>query len=131
MEVDAKVFETMQAALTEAVEFNAEVTPLIQKAAETEAKVAEKVPGLVDDLIKRGFLEPEIREAAVKNLQDPSRLIDAMSKLAAIQGKPTEKSAAAAVPSMGAPETSKTASSHEKPVKESDMVFLKGFGLMH
>lgn len=131
MEVDAKVFETMQAALSEAVEFNAEVTPLIQKAAETEAKVAEKVPGLVDDLIKRGFLEPEIRDAAVKNLQDPIRLVDAMSKLAAIQSKPTEKSASASVPSMGAPEMSKVAANTGKPMKESDRVFLERFNLLH
>lgn len=132
MEVDDKKLADMQAVIKEAVEFTAEAQPILQKAAETEAQVAAKVPALVDNLIKRGFIEPEIRESAVKNLQDPLRLIDAMDKLAAIQTKPTTEKSAAVVPSMGAPDaTTKTASAGGKPMKESDMAFLRGFGLLH
>lgn len=130
MEVDAKKLAEMQAVTKEAMEFTAEAMPLLQKAAETEAQVAAKIPALVDDLIKRGFIEATIRESAVKNLQDPLRLIDAMGKLAALQTKPATEKSAGALPSMGSPERAKTASANEKPMKESDKVFLERFGLL-
>lgn len=122
MEIDPNV-------LQESVDFIAEAQPLLQKAAETEAAVAAAVPELVDNLIKRGFVEASVRDTAIKNMQDPLRLISAMNKLAEIQTR--EKAAAAPAPAtLGAAEVSnsKTAGSGQSKMKESDKVFLSRFG---
>lgn len=109
------------------VDYIAGAQPLLQKAAETEAAVAAFMPELVDKLIKRGFIEADARETAIKNLQDPVRALKSLEKLAEIQSR--EKTAAAPQ-TLGSAErsTSKTASNSGKPMKESDKVFLSKFG---
>ncbi len=120
MEIDPNV-------LQESVDFIAEAQPLLQKAAETEAAVAAAVPEVVDNLIKRGFVEANAREAAITNLQDPRKMLVALNKLAEIQ---TREKAASAPATMGAADasSSKVASNGGSKMKESDKVFLSRFG---
>jgi hypothetical protein len=120
--------EVTKETLQESVEFIAEATPILQKQAELETRIAERAPEVVDLLIKAGHVAPEIRETAVKNLQDPMNMLTVLSKLAALTGQ--KKEAAVAPATMGeAVTTNKQASAPARADKESDKAFLRGFGL--
>jgi len=104
-----------------------EVTrPIITKAAETEAKVAELAPKVVDLLIEKGALERSQRDRAIVNIQDPVKALESLRKFAAAQSVVKK---VADPESMGSPSGEKKASDDGKSkMKESDAIWLRRFG---
>jgi len=115
--------------LQEMVTYIEQSQPLLTKQAETEAKVAQLAPTVVDALIKAGHVAPEVRDTAIANIQNPVKALESLHKLA---GVPVTKQAAAPE-SMGAPSDGTHAhvvTASEKPMKGSDKAFLSKLGLL-
>jgi len=111
------------------VSYVQETQPIITKLAATEAKVAELAPKVVDTLIEKGALDASQRERAIVNIQNPVKALESLQKLASAQksaSKTTDPEP------MGVPVNTKNASddSGKSKMKESDAVWLRGFGFM-
>jgi len=81
---------------------------------------AKDAPATVDLLIKRGFLQPTMREAAVVALQDPVKAQASLRKIAEASYTPP--------PALGRAESEKEAGSDT--MKESDRVYYAKLGVL-
>lgn len=116
--------------LQEMVTYIEQSQPLLTKQAETEAKIAQLAPAVVDSLIKAGHVPPEIRDTAIANIQNPVKALESLQKLAAAA---TTSKQASAPESMGSPSNGTHAhvvTASEKPMKGSDKAFLSKLGLL-
>jgi hypothetical protein len=119
MEVSAKQAKRM-------VRYVEVTRPIITKMAETEAKIAELAPKVVDTLIEKGALDRSQRERAIVNIQDPVKALESLRKFASAQSVVKK---ASDPESMGSPVGEKTASDNgTSKMKESDALWLRRFG---
>lgn len=81
---------------------------------------AKDAPSTVDLLIKRGFLQPTMREAAVVALQDPVKAQASLRKIAEASYTPPL--------ALGRAESTKVAGSDT--MKESDRAYYTKLGMM-
>ena len=109
------------------VDYVEKAQPIIEKAAETEKKIAELAPTVVDALIEKGALDANDRDRAIVNIQNPVKALESMKKLAATVGQVPK---APAVEPMGTSENEKTAASNQSSeMSEADRRFFQAFGL--
>lgn len=76
------------------------------KQAELDTKVSEAGPDVVDTLIKKGFVDANKRDAALRAIHDPLKVLESLKKTAE---SVDQKKKDAEPPSMGAPHTIKEA----------------------
>ncbi len=116
--------------LTKMVEYIEQTQPMIKKQAAAEDSLKSAVPALVDTLIKRGWLEPTLRDKAINSFQDPLALITSFKKVAESK---IDQPAPATI-GKSANTTVKSASDYEststKKTSEADRKFLEAFGLV-
>jgi len=83
---------------------------------------AQDAPKTVELLIKKGFLQPAMRESAVIALQDPVKAQASLRKIAEAAFTPP--------PVLGRPTAEKTADGLPANMKESDRAYYAGLGLL-
>lgn len=124
-EVPAEVLQDMAA-------YVEKTDAILEKAASIDTEVANRAPAVVDALIKAGMLEEAKRQIAIDNIRDPLKTLESLRKSAEFV-----RTKAAAAPEKpvtmgsGANDMNKSAGSSEAgrgAMKESDQVFMRGFG---
>jgi polyhydroxyalkanoate synthesis regulator phasin len=116
--------------LQDVVAYVEKTNGILEKAASTEAEVANRAPAVVDALIKAGMLDADKRETAIDNVRDPLKTLESLRKTAEFMQKTASAAAKPAEMGSGA-EMHKTAGSSESgkdTMKESDRIWMQHFG---
>lgn len=103
------------------VDYIEKTSGLLNDVAMQKQAAAQRVPEVVDVLIKRGFLERKDRERAINALQDPLKALESLKK--------TAESTFTPPPALGAPVVEKKASGRASNVSEADRAFMSQIGL--
>ena len=114
--------------LSAVVNYIDQTSKLLTKHASEEADMLRKAPGMVNTLIKSGFLHENERLAAIEASKDPRKLVDTVVKMAELE---TQRSAPP--PSMGGTNSVKEAAvtppSNVSPaMEEANRRFMAQFG---
>ena len=75
VEIDSTVLDGL-------VDFVEQSVGYASKQAETEAAVAERGPQVVDTLISNGFVNADKKQAALRAVQDPLKVLESLEKTA-------------------------------------------------
>jgi len=92
--------------LSKLVDYVEGTTQVLVKQAELDTKVSEAGPDVVDTLIKRGFVDSDKREAALRAIHDPLKVLESLKKTAE---SVDQKKKDVEPPTMGIPHTIKEA----------------------
>jgi hypothetical protein len=101
---------------------------ILEKAASTDAELAKRAPGIVDELIKAGMLDADKRDVAIENVRDPLKTAESLRKTAEFMQKAAAAHKEPAAMGAGAEMHKSAGSSESKDMKESDKVFMQAFG---
>jgi hypothetical protein len=123
MEVPAELLEAM-------VAYVAGTQPQIVKAAEARKETEKRAGAVVDKLIKAGMVRSDKREAAVQaSITDPLAVLSALEKAAEVVIEMKGKAAAPTMGKSAGPVKQAGSDRPEKPMSESDRVFLERLNL--
>jgi len=75
VEIDSEVLEGMVGFVEQSVGY-------ASKQAEVEATVAERGPQVVETLIKQGFIDGDKKQAALRAIKDPVKVLESLEKTA-------------------------------------------------